>query len=99
MDGIQNRWKDTSCPAQLAQALKEELQNKNLVLDLILTKGVFQTFLYLGVINIILIVLGAQTLVIPPRGHEITGVTETVESDSKDYTSFFKHMKKNYILL
>lgn len=59
---------------------------KSIVLDLILKKGVSQTFLYLGVINIILIVLGAQTLATPPQNDEITGVTETVESNSRDYT-------------
>lgn len=59
---------------------------KSIVLDLILTKGVSQTFLYLGIINIILIVLGAQTLATPSKSDEITGVTETIESYSRDYT-------------
>jgi MFS transporter, OFA family, oxalate/formate antiporter len=72
---------------------------KSIVLDLILTKGVSQTFLYLGVINIILIVLGAQTLATLPRGYEITGVTETVESDSKDYTITQMISTKQFYLL
>ena len=72
---------------------------KSIVLNLILTVGVSQTFLYLGVINIILIVLGAQTLVIPPKGYETTGVTETGESNSKDYTMTQMINTKQFYLL
>ncbi|MEH7352602.1 OFA family MFS transporter [Neobacillus drentensis] len=72
---------------------------KSLVLDLILTKGVSQTFLYLGVINLILIVLGAQTLATPPKDYETTGVTEGVESNSKDSTSTQMISTKQFYLL
>ncbi|WHY78416.1 OFA family MFS transporter [Neobacillus sp. WH10] len=72
---------------------------KSLVLDLILTKGVSQTFLYLGVINLILIVLGAQTLSTPPTDYETTGVTEGVESNSKDSTSTQMISTKQFYLL
>jgi len=72
---------------------------KFIVLNLILTKGVSQTFLYLGVINIILIVLGAQTLATPPKSDEIIGVTETVESNSRDYTITRMISTKQFYLL
>lgn len=72
---------------------------KSLVVDLILTKGVSQTFLYLGVINLILIVLGAQTLATPPTDYETTRVTEKVESNSKDSTITQMINTKQFYLL
>lgn len=56
---------------------------KPITLDFILTRGVSQTFLYLGLINMILIVLGAQLLFTPP---EESKTVESIKSNTNDYT-------------
>ena len=46
---------------------------KSLILSFIATRGVMATFMYLGVIYMTLIVLGAQLLRVPPKDYKVPG--------------------------
>lgn len=62
---------------------------KPVIVYLISNFGVSTTFIYLGIIYPILIVLGAQLLVLPPPGYVPAGWTPTVSSGKKamDFSS------------
>lgn len=61
---------------------------KPIILSLIANYGIMSTFLYLGVIYLTAIVLGAQLLVLPPEGYVPPGWTQSNATvEGRDFTS------------
>lgn len=61
---------------------------KPLILKLIASVGVSETFLYLGIIYLVAVVIGAQFLVVPPAGYVPRGWTPPVVHQSNAHQDF-----------
>lgn len=57
---------------------------KSIILSLISAKGVSQAFLFLGIINMVLILFGAQFLILPPKDYKVPKSIKY--NDNKDFT-------------
>lgn len=58
---------------------------KNVIIYLINTKGVSESFAYLGVIYMLLILVGAQFLILPPVNHKNFSKNNSPSIGSRDY--------------